>query len=79
MIIVALVSGIGYGTYQGLDSVGLVPHREDSIITAQANWFLGESKDCLSYPVDADTARTIKKIKDTPSHKSGVTMARNTA
>jgi hypothetical protein len=38
-------------------------HREDSVITAQANWFVGESKECTSYPLDAKTAQIVNKPK----------------
>jgi len=44
-----------------IDSTGFVSHTVQSTITAQANWMIGESKDCISYPLDADTARTLDK------------------
>jgi hypothetical protein len=62
---VALVAivGLGYACYAGMDSVGWYPHREDSVITARENWFVGESKDCISYPLDAKTARSSGRLK----------------
>jgi len=42
--------------YLGLDSVGWIPHHEDTTITAEASWFVGESKECVSIPLDAKTA-----------------------
>lgn len=42
---------------QMIDSTGSVPHRVQSTITAQSNWMVGESKNCTSSPLDADTAQ----------------------
>jgi len=61
LCVIVVIFGILYGAYTGLDSLGWVPHHENSVVTAQANWFVGESKDCLSYPLDAQTARTMNK------------------
>jgi hypothetical protein len=36
-------------------------HRQDSVITAESNWFVGESKDCTSYPLDEKTAHGMEK------------------
>ena len=44
-----------------IDSTGFVSHKIQSTITAQTNWMIGESKDCISYPLDADTARSFDK------------------
>ena len=40
LILVAIVVAFLYYGYSGVDSVGWIPHREDSVITAQANWFV---------------------------------------
>lgn len=61
LIVLGIIGGGLYGAYAGLDSVGWLPHREDSIVTAQANWFVGESKECQSFPLDAQAARTMNK------------------
>ena len=61
LILVGIVVGICYWTYTGIDSVGWMSHREDSVITAESNWFVGESKDCTSYPLDAKTAQAMGK------------------
>jgi hypothetical protein len=45
-----------YGAYRALDWLGLLPHEEDSVITAQASWFVGESKTCTSYPLSSGAA-----------------------
>lgn len=37
-----------------IDSTGRIPHKSETIITAQANWFVGESKNCNSVPDKAD-------------------------
>jgi len=39
--------------YHGLDSAGLIPHERESFVTAQSNWFVGESKPCSSSPFSA--------------------------
>ena len=31
----------------------MIPHRTESLITAQGNWFVGESKSCSSVPFTA--------------------------
>jgi hypothetical protein len=61
MILVGILVAIVYGGYSGIDSVGWIPHREDSVITAQANWFVGETKECYSYPLDAQAAKSMSK------------------
>jgi hypothetical protein len=40
-----------------LDSTGYISHKVQGTISAQANWMVGESKDCISYPLDAEAAR----------------------
>lgn len=82
LVVVVFVGG--YGAYTGIDSSGWMPHSEDSVITAQANWFVGESKDCTSYPLDAKTAQAMKKPKgyaiaqincdDGPQHSVKITF-----
>jgi hypothetical protein len=47
--------------YQAVDDDGWIPHREETTITAQSNWFQGESKDCISNPLDPRTAQAMKK------------------
>jgi hypothetical protein len=33
------------------------------VITAQANWFVGESKDCASFPLSSEAAQAIRQRK----------------
>jgi hypothetical protein len=47
--------------YDGLDAQGYIPHTVDSTIVVKDNWLTGESKDCFSLPLDADTARALSK------------------
>jgi len=63
LVLLAVVCAVVYWAYTGIDSIGWMEHREDSVITAQANWFIGESKDCTSYPLDAKTAQALNKPK----------------
>jgi len=37
------------------DSEGWIPHQKDTTITARADWFDGEIKDCISYVPQAGT------------------------
>lgn len=48
--------------WKGLDSVGLIAHTKDTTITARADWFEGESKECVSYPMDAQTAQAVDSV-----------------
>ena len=61
LILIIVLVGVGVGGYTGLDSAGWIPHSEDTVITAQANWFVGESKNCMSAPLNAQAARTLNK------------------
>jgi hypothetical protein len=61
LVLLAIIAAIVFWIYTGIDSEGWIPHSEDSVITAQANWFVGESKNCLSYPLDAKTAQILGK------------------
>ena len=42
---------------RGLDSAGLIPHRVQSSITAQADWMVGEIKTCQTFPLDPMSAK----------------------
>ena len=67
----ASLAALGLGLYYSMsndpwvppeiDSTGYVSHRVQSTITAQADWMVGESKDCFSFPLDAPTASAIGK------------------
>ena len=61
LVLLGIVAGICYWIYTGIDSVGWMSHREESVITAESNWFVGESKDCSSYPLDSKTAQGMGK------------------
>jgi hypothetical protein len=65
--------------YSKIDSVGWIPHSDESIITAQPTWFVGETKACSSIPLDDQTAKALSKsvghaisainCDDGPSHR----------
>jgi hypothetical protein len=61
LILIAIPIVVVVAVYNGLDSAGWILHREDTTITAEMNWFVGESKECTSYPLDAATARAMGK------------------
>jgi hypothetical protein len=49
---VPLLVGAVYGIREGLVSLGWISHDEDALITADANWLVGESKGCISVPIN---------------------------
>lgn len=64
-----------WGGYQNADSAGWISHHEDSLITAQDNWFVGESKDCTSYPHKPEGDATLRVHCDSgPEHHVNVTF-----
>ena len=44
-----------------IDSSGYISHEVEATITAQSTWMVGESKECLSYPLDSQSARALGK------------------
>jgi hypothetical protein len=56
LVLIVIVVALAIEGYSSLDSRGWVPHSEDSVITAQESWLVGESKDCFSVPLDWSTA-----------------------
>ena len=51
--------GILRSLREGRDDLGWVSHTRDTVITAEPNWLVGESKTCYSTPVDPTTAKAI--------------------
>lgn len=48
------------GAWTLLDNSGWLSHSRETQITAKYDWLEGESKTCVSQPVDPDTARVMK-------------------
>jgi hypothetical protein len=73
-----------FGGYEWLDSIGWIPHQEDTVISARSDWLVGESKECWSAPLDSDIAALSGKevgyamssvsCDDGPEHKMKVTF-----
>ncbi|MDE3149125.1 MAG: hypothetical protein KGL37_06605, partial [Acidobacteriota bacterium] len=68
LAILAAFIGMGYLTFvddphvpEGIDSSGYISHKVESTITAQSGWMVGESKSCMSIPLDAQIARAVGK------------------
>jgi hypothetical protein len=61
LILLAIPIAIVYFSYQGVVSSGWMPHTVETQITAQQNWLVGETKECLSTPLDAEVARSLGK------------------
>jgi hypothetical protein len=84
LVLLGAAVGICYWIYTGIDSAGWMQHSEESTITAQGNWFVGESKDCISYPLGPKTAQEMGKPKgyapskiscdDGPEHSVQITF-----
>jgi hypothetical protein len=47
---VAIVATIALfaALYEWVDSTGWIPHREETTISAESSWMVGESKECVS-------------------------------
>jgi hypothetical protein len=43
---------VGLWVKEWLDSAGKLPHEEETLIRASDNWFIGESRDCISIPTE---------------------------
>ena len=54
--------------YQYLESVGYISHNVETVITAQGNWFVGESKECTS-PIVGANPFTYISCDGGPEHK----------
>jgi hypothetical protein len=77
--VVLALAFLGYCAWLVADASGWIPHRVDSAITAQENWFVGETKECISDPLDEQTAKAVNKsvgsvvehinCDDGPEHK----------
>jgi hypothetical protein len=79
LVLLAICASLAYGVYEVLDSVGWIAHHEDIVVTAQTDWFVGESKDCVSYPLNEDVARGVSAIANVrcdegPEHRVKVTF-----
>lgn len=77
LLIGGLIGGCVAG-YEKLDSTGLLLHKRESVITAQANWFVGESKDCTSSPDGFGVAKgnAVQSLScdDGPEHRVRITF-----
>jgi hypothetical protein len=46
---------------QEIDSTGYISHKVESTITADPSWINGESRTCISHPLDAQNAGELDK------------------
>lgn len=56
IVVVSVLIGVS-----SLDSHGLIAHTDEAQVTAEINWFIGESKTCHSTPLDKDAALAVGK------------------
>ena len=62
LLLAALVYGSWWWVQKNyMDPGGWDSHTVESTITAQTGWMVGESKSCLSIPLDAQIARAVGK------------------
>jgi hypothetical protein len=59
--VVLILAFLGFCAWLAADSFGWIPHRVDSAITAEENWFVGETKECISDSLDEQTAKAWNK------------------
>ena len=50
-----------FGGYDFLDSVGWISHREEALITVNADWLVGESKECWSITPNSRSAPLLNR------------------
>jgi hypothetical protein len=83
-LILGIIGAIIYGGYEGLDSLGLIPHAEEAVISARGDWLVGESKECVSATLNSESAAIARKDQGYalaslpcdggPEHKMNVTF-----
>jgi hypothetical protein len=72
LIVLCLLGAALYGGYQWLESDGYISHTVETVITAQNNWFVGESKECTS-PI-RETPFTYVSCDGGPEHQVRITF-----
>jgi len=84
IFVLSIIGAAIFAGYKGLDSLGWISHREETVISAGSDWLVGESKDCWSVPLGDDGAALFKdkvgyamsevNCDDGPTHKMKVTF-----
>lgn len=84
IFILMIVGTAIFAGYEGLDSIGWISHREETVITARSDWLVGESKECWSTPLNSEGAALLKmdlgytmssvSCDDGQEHKMSVTF-----
>jgi hypothetical protein len=71
LAVVAVIGLLIYYTFvdnpkapQEIDATGYISHKVESTITADSNWMVGESRTCISKPLDSTSARVLQKPVD---------------
>jgi hypothetical protein len=62
LTVAVILIAVVVAAYDVLDSTGWIPHREDTTITAETTWLIGESKECVSYSVPAEYANVRRAV-----------------
>ncbi len=60
LVVVAVLAFLGsmfYGGWEIANEAGWVSHERTTVITARADWLIGESKTCESFRLTADAAK----------------------
>jgi hypothetical protein len=70
-VAIVIILGIVSSAYSFVDGIGWISHTRETTITAEPNWLVGESKTCLSFPLDADEAKSWNSTKGDVTHRIG--------
>ncbi len=62
---------LAYAQYKRLDSMGWIPHRENVDLSMDIldKWDVGESKDCMSYPLTDELAKITNRSMEVSAIK----------
>jgi hypothetical protein len=82
--ILAVLGSMIFGARDAADEAGWISHSRDTTITAQSDWLVGESKVCVSFPLDEEFAKLVDAEKGSvvqnincdrgPDHKISITF-----
>jgi hypothetical protein len=60
-IAICVIWAIGSWVYSALDDAGYLSHTRETIITAEQSWIVGESKTCISVPLEPQEAHVLHR------------------
>jgi hypothetical protein len=69
LVVLSFLAAMFYGCWTVVDEAGWISHNRDTTITAQSDWLVGESKVCISFPLDAEFAAYVGAEKNDVTHR----------